>query len=134
MPVELRDIEETDSAQIRDIHESSGFDYSLPDLSSPLFLVRRAAEVDGRPAIFAVARVQAEIFLLVDHRQGEPGQRWDAMRELNEDVMNELYAQGIDEAVCWIPPDIEPSFAKRLTELGFERSRWQSWSRSTKNV
>src|SRR5262249_19289039 len=111
----------------------SGLDYQLPDLHSPLFIVTRVVERDGRIVAVAGCRIETELYLWMSHDVGTPEERWDDLQALNETVMNDLWFTGIDDCVCWVPREIEKSFAKRLTALGFlpDRDGWRSWSRKT---
>ena len=133
MPV--REYRASDLEEIKHIHEDSGIDYQLPDLSSPLFIVRKVVEADGHILVAGAAKLQVELYIWVNHNRGTPEERYEGLKEMNEAAMKELYwDKGVDEAVCWVPVQLEKSFAKRLGELGLTRDReeFHTWSRKTK--
>lgn len=111
-----------------------GLDYKLPDLSSPLFIIREVAEHEGQIIAAGVVRLEAELYVWVDREVGTPKDRWEAVKQLNETAMSKAYwEKGLDNAVLWCPPEIEKSFGKRLKALGFTPDRgWRSWSRPTR--
>lgn len=133
--VVVRDFTLDDLPRVKELHERMGLDYRLPDLQSPLFIIRKVVEVDGQIVAITAARVEAELYLFVDHEVADPEQRWDALQRLNDSVMDEAYwSKGLDNCVLWCPVEVEKSFGKRLTALGFSRDRegFHSWSRPTK--
>src|SRR5260370_23089307 len=81
----VREYRESDLAQLRAIHAAQGFDYSLPDLSNPLFvtkLVLEKGDVSEQhnaahdDAIIGAAflRLTAEAYLLLDPPACNPRQ------------------------------------------------------------
>lgn len=133
MESQIRAYRPDDLAEVQRLHDESGLDYQLPDLRSPLFLITRVAERAGRIVAVAGCRIEVELYLWMAHDAGTPEERWEDLQRLNVDVMQALWMQGIDDCVCWVPKEIEKSFAKRLTALGFspDRDGWRSWSRKT---
>jgi hypothetical protein len=114
-----------------------GLDYKFPNLDGPLFVIKQVAELDGRIVAVGAVRIEAELYLWIDHSVGEPEDRWDAVKELNDVGMDKAYwEQGLDNCVCWVPEAVEKSFGKRLKQLGFDTDRdgWRSWSRPTRIV
>jgi hypothetical protein len=135
--VAVRDFTLADLPRVKELHERMGLDYRLPDLESPLFIIRKVVEVDGEIVAITAARVEAELYLFVDHEVADPEQRWEALKILNKAVLDEAYwEKGLNNVVLWCPVEIEKSFGKRLKELGFSRDRegFHSWSRETKTV
>ena len=82
----------------------------------------------------AFVRLTSEPFPLVDHDMGDPEQRWNQLKELCEDICKDAKSKGLLQLTCFIPPELEQSFGKRLTDekdgLGFVKSPWQSYTRN----
>ena len=125
----IRDYEPRDLEAIKTIYNEQGFDYALPDLSSPLVLVKKVREVDGRVVAAMFLRITAETFLLV---QGSPVEKGRAIEELQPEAIGEAWGKGLADIVCVIPPEIAESFAPVLERMGWSRDRgWPMWSRPT---
>jgi hypothetical protein len=124
----VRDALPADYAELRRIHAAQGIDYAFPDLSSPLFFVKKVREVDGRINAALVLKLCAETSLLLG--ESGPQDKMTAMRELQQAVLNEAFVRGLDEIHASIP---EIGFDKRLVQLGWSRDRpgWNLWSRRT---
>ena len=132
--VVIRDYLPSDFEDIKRIHEQGGLDYSLPDINSPLFLVKKVMTVDDKVVCAVLWRIEAETYLLLDKTSGlDPEQNMAALRALQIEGLDALWMQGIDNAVCWVPESVDKYFSKRLIQLGWERSRdgWHAWSRPT---
>ena len=131
----IRDVRPEDLDAIRKIHESTQIDYELPDLTNPLWVVKKVVEVDGVVRVAAGMYLQAETYLWLDKSDwGDPEQKMIAIKVLDEEVMHSTWLKGVDCAVLWLPPGME-RFGKRLTEdLGFTKDRdgWLSYSKRTK--
>jgi hypothetical protein len=129
----IREYTPADFEAVKRLHQEMAHDYKLPDLTSPLFLVRKVAELDGKVVAVGALMMQVETYMWVDHEVGDPEDRWAAVQAMNDAGMEDAWFQGIDCAVLWCPPDLEKSFGKRLEALGFKRDReWHSWSRPTR--
>lgn len=128
--IAIRDYRPEDFAAVKALHEASGIDYALPELSSPLFFVAKVREVDGVVTAALALRIEAEAYLWCGGRDRD---KLQAMRELQPAVMAAAWLAGIDNAVCWIPEAVEARFSG-LAGLGWKRDRdgWHSWSRPTK--
>lgn len=124
----VRDYLPSDKAALEQIHRARGIDYIFPDLENPLFLVKKVAEIDGRVQGALVLKGCAETMLLLE--KGKPQDTFAAMRELQEVVLREAYAKGLDEIHAAVP---EIGFDKRLLQLGWEKDRpgFHLWTRST---
>ena len=124
----IRDYDPKDAETIKSIHKSQGFDYALPDLSSPLVLIRKVREIDGQVVGAMFLRLTAETFLLVD---GSPVTRGRAIEELQPEVIREAWEKGLSDIVCVVPPEIESDFSPVLERMGWAKERpWPLWSRS----
>lgn len=134
MSAEIRDYRPEDLPEIQRIHKQGGLDYKCPDVDSPLFLVKKVMTVDDKVVCAVLWRVEAETYLLLDKESTlDPEQRFMALKALQIEGLNALWMQGIDNCVAWIPEDVENTFAKRLTQLGWSKDRenWHTWSRVT---
>lgn len=127
----IRDYQPEDWQAIKKLHENSGLPPAcLADVSDPLFVLRRVIESEGRIAMAAFVRITSEPFLLVDHAIGKPEDRWALLWALTEDICRKAKERGIDQLTAWIPPDVEKSFGERLIALGFQPSKWKSYTRN----
>lgn len=125
----IRDFQSEDAETLKNIHNSQGFTYTLPDLHSPLVLVKKVRVEGGRVVAAMFLRVTAEAFLLVE---GSPVAKARSIEELQPEVNREAYEKGLADYVCVIPPEISDSFAPVLERMGWTRDRdWPMWSRST---
>jgi hypothetical protein len=116
----IRDFKEEDLDSVISIYKSQGFDYSLGDLSSPLFLVRKVREEGGRVVAAMFLRLTAETFLLCE---GSPESKGRAILELQPEVLREAYEKGLSEVVCVVPPEISESLAPVLERMGWSKTR-----------
>jgi hypothetical protein len=143
----IRKFEEWDVERAKLIHQSNGLDpRCFPPLTvkmknaegeeeevpNALFVSKEIYEHDGTPAMMCFTKITGELFFLVDHDIGTPEQRWGWLREFKEYIAHEAWKLGLDQLTCWIPPEIEISFAKRLKDLGFQKSPWQSYTLNLK--
>lgn len=121
-----------DLAQVQRLHEDMGIDYAFPDLGSPLFVIRKVAELEGRVVAASVFRIEAETYLWVDRREN-PGEMFEIEKEMQKQMLSEAWSMGIECVVAWVPQHVEEKFAKRLKKLGWKRDRegWHSWSQPT---
>ena len=132
----MRDYTPTDLPEVQRLHEAMGLDYKMPDLGNPLHVITKVALLDDKIVAVGTMRIEAELMLWIDHEAGTPEMRWEAVQRLNDAGMEEAYwNKGIDNAVMWVPREVEKSFAKRLHQMGFlpDREGWHSWSRRTKH-
>lgn len=124
----VRDYKPEDEDAIKSIYKEQGFDYDFPELSHPLFLVKKVREIDGRVVAAMCLRITAETFLLV---QGSPESKGRAILELQPEVLREAYEKGLSDIICVIPPQISESFAPVLERMGWEQTRnWPKWQRN----
>ena len=136
----IRDFEPTDILKIKDLLKANDLPPEcMPDLivenrqtgaksKNPLFVVKRVFEVDGQTAMMCFLKVRSELYFFIDHTVGTPEERWKWLQEFTEDMKHEAWKQGFDQMTCFIPPDTDISFSKRLKDLGFERSPWVPYS------
>jgi hypothetical protein len=125
----IRPYQEADLPILCEIHlENELPPNCMPDPKDSLVLVKAVVEQNGKPVMATFLRGTSEIYLLVDHRYGTPQERWQWLQELKDYLVQEAWKLGLDQMTAWIPPEIEQSFGKRLLELGFQRSPWQSYT------
>jgi len=135
----IRPFEDRDFTTAQQIHAANGLDQCcLPDLTiitptgkqeaNPLFVVKSVYEHEGKPALMSFLKITSELYLLVDHAVGTPEQRWEWLQEFKEHMKREAWRLGLEQMTCFVPPDIETSFEKRLRDLGFVKSPWQSYT------
>jgi hypothetical protein len=125
----IRDLELKDLPEVISIHKAQGFDYALPELTHPLFLVKKVREVDGRVVAGMFLRLTCETYLLV---QGSPEAKARSILELQPEVIQEAYEKGISDLVCVLPPEIASEFGSVMEDarLGWSRDRdWPMFSR-----
>lgn len=119
--------------QARELHRQTGMDYQLPDLESPLLLVKKAvADGEGRLLGFCVLKLTAECMVTLDPDL-RPEEKMEVMTTLSPVVIGEAWRLGLDEVMATIHQDVEKRFTKRLGELGWSKDRdgWALWSRPT---
>lgn len=115
---------------IQQIHDDAGFDYRLPDfVGNPRFPIQRAISSNGRFMAASLVKVEAEVYLFMNHENGTPEERWEGLKLLHEDVVSRARKIGFDQLYCVLPPEIEKSFGPRLQELGWGKTR--GWARYT---
>ena len=100
----------------------------FPDITDPLFIIKKGAEKDGELFEAGFLKVTGELYLLVDHSAETAITRWETLQRLCAEGLAKAAELGLQQCSCWIPPEIEPSFAKRLEALGFEKSKWTCYT------
>lgn len=129
----IREYTEGDLDALRAIHATQGFDYTLPDLSNPLFVTKlvltreniapggvatpRAETILGA----ALLRLTAEAYLLLDPRAGTPRERWQWLLALHAAAERDAWQRGLEDVHAWLPPPITKKFGKRMERLGWVR-------------
>ena len=130
----VRDYQKSDFSAVKAMHESSGIDYKMPNVSAPIFLVKKVIEVDGVVRAAGAAYIQVELYLWLDKSDwADPDQKLAAIKTLDQEVILDTWLQGVDQAVLWLPPGLG-RFGERLTkQLGFEKDRdgWITYSKLT---
>jgi hypothetical protein len=120
---------ERDAGTLEQLHKASNLPQScLPDAHDPLFLRIVVKEHNGHIVMASALRGACEIYVLVDHTLSTPQERMEWLREIKDHMAQEAFRLGLDQIVCWVPAEIESAFAKRLIELGFEKSPWASYT------
>jgi len=117
----VREYQDSDLAQLRAIHAAQGFDYTLPDLSNPLFVTKKVLARDGAIVGAAFLRLTAEAYLLLDPRVGKPRERWQWLLALHAAAEHDAWQRGLEDVHAWLPPPIAKKFGKRIARLGWIR-------------
>ncbi len=117
----VREYQDSDLAQLRAIHAAQGFDYTLPDLSNPLFVTKKVLARDGAIVGAAFLRLTAEAYLLLDPCAGTPRERWQWLLALHAAAERDAWQRGLEDVHAWLPPPIAKKFGKRITQLGWIR-------------
>jgi hypothetical protein len=126
----IRHYRTEDEPALRKMHAQQGFAYELPDINDPIFLTKLVLEDnEGRAVMAVLARLTCELYLLADPQGGTPRERYAALLALHDKAERELGLRGLADGTCWIPPQIEKSFGRRLARLGWVRDPWPSYSR-----
>lgn len=125
----IRNFTQRDLEAVERIHREAGLPSNcMPDLSNPLFFIRKIVDDNGKVAMAGFLKMTAEAFVLVDHGHETPDWRWQALQKLTGSVLNEAAKKGTEDVTCWPPTEIADSFGSRLEALGFTRSPWPSYS------
>jgi hypothetical protein len=125
----VRDVSLEDIPALKQIHEEMGFDYKMPDLSSPLVLTKKAiTDASGKIIGACYTLLQAETYLLLDPELS-PSEKVAAITEVDREVAGESYEKGLNSLVCYLPPGVEEKFQKRLLACGWlpARKDWVTW-------
>jgi hypothetical protein len=135
----IRSFELGDLEKVKELQEANGLPPGcIPDLMledpdgkaipNPLFVVKRVYEFEGRAAMMCFVKIRTELYFYIDHTVGTPEQRWEMLKEFTEDIKQQAWKLGLDQMTAFVPPDVDESFAKRMIELGFERTKWIPYS------
>jgi hypothetical protein len=135
----IRKYEEWDELRAREIHEANGLDERcFPNLTiknekgeeipNPLFVLKEVYEVEGFPSMFCFLKMTSELYLLLDHTVGTPEERWEQLKEFKDYMKQKAWELGLEQMTAFVPTELVESFEKRLFELGFQKSPWQSYT------
>ena len=128
----IRGYQQGDFDAIRRIHESTEIDYKFPDLNSPLFVVTKVVEIDGKIVAAGGLYLLAEAYLWMSPEDwGTPQEKLDAVDALQQSAFHDAWMKGIDCACLWLPPGMERFGERLVNDLGWSRDRngWVSFSR-----
>lgn len=129
----IRPLTDTDIPTVTALHTQNGYDYKMPDLTSPLFPVKLLDLENGRVVAACALKLQVETYLWVDPAASTKV-RLRAIMELSKAVYGEAWKLGLDCMVAWLPPGLPPAFVRVLHKIGWARDRdsWHSWSKEVK--
>lgn len=125
----VRSYTEADYGKIRELHSRSKFDYDLPQPSGKVFFSRRVAGDDASIGMAAFLKLTAEAYLVCDPEWRTPAWRLEAIRQLSLQCNSDAKQAGVTEVVSFLPPQVEATFGKRLTRMGWDKCRedWHCW-------
>ncbi len=139
MSCKVRQYTEADLEALKQMHTAQGFDYPFPDLADQIFLSKLVVEDEaGRPVMASLVRLTCEVYLLVDPRAGtspagsprdKPRERWQRLLALHTAAERDAYARGLQDAHCWLPPQVARSFGRRLLRLGWKQPLWTCFAK-----
>ncbi len=124
----IREMVPSDIPALRQMHELSGLKYAFPDLRGPQMEAVLVIESDGVPVAACAAERILQLYLLVgdDH----PAAKMHYVKSLHEAMPKVLSSKGYHEANCFIPPQLERSFGRRLMRTFHWVRNWPSFARS----
>jgi len=125
----IRPFENGDLEAIKQMHAKQNFAYAFPDVSNPTFLCKKVLENgNAKPEMAAMIHLTGEAYLLVDPELDiSPRDRWAQFVALHEQVRRDAWNIGLEDIHCWLPPQVEKSFGKRLMSLGWKRPLWTDY-------
>jgi hypothetical protein len=125
----IRPYTKADLDAVKQMHQQSGLPPNcMPDLTSELFTVKIIAEEKGEAVQAGFVKITGEAYILIDHDFATPERRKEIMESLVIRGLFNSAQRGFEDVSCWLPPNLEKSFAPRLKDLGFEKSPWQSYT------
>lgn len=128
--MEIRSFRPEDKPELERIHRAQGFAYPMVDLDDPLYFLKIVGEEGGQIVSAAIGHLTAEVFLLADPNAGTPRQRFENFKAIEDLGCKVAYVKGgLNEIFCWLPPQIEKRFGKRLMRLGWRKPLWPSFAK-----
>lgn len=124
-----RCLRDTDIPILRKMYDSSGLRYEFPDLRGPLMeqVVVVVDEMDEPLAAGATERIlQTYVFLDMSMH---PAAKLRAIKKLHEVFAPLLRAKGYRETNCFVPPEMEKNFGRRLIRTFQWVRNWPSFAR-----
>lgn len=112
---------------VKELHDRMQLGYQMPNLTDPLFCVKKIILEDGEPVAAGALKLTSEAFLWLDPNNCDYTKAAHVARlmELCKVHATDLCLQDV---TAWIPPQVEQKFAKMLGAMGWTRSPWSSWS------
>jgi len=124
----IRNLENTDIEQLREIYRRSGLNFGFPDLSRKMAVEK--VFLDGeRTVMSAVLRPTTEAYIFVDPTWQTPWVRWNCLQILHAAVLEEAREKKIEDTQAVLDPPIERAFGRRLLQLGWSRHGGTLYSR-----
>ena len=120
---------DSDEPALRQMHERTGFAYKFPDLKGPMTeAVVVVADENNEPVAAAIAERLVQVSLLLKEG-GHPSAKLHFVKILHEGLATELSSRGYHEVNCFLPPEIERSFGRRLMRTFSWVRNWPSFAR-----
>jgi hypothetical protein len=129
--MQLRDFKPSDYEAVKELYQKQGFEYELPDMAA-FMAIQVVVDDSDKPVMVLAARPTVEMFLILDKDWETPRWRFEAFKIIHEAMREKLQRAGITDAHCWLPPEIEKSFAKRLMrQFNWVQQLWNCYCRQT---
>jgi hypothetical protein len=123
----IRDYKPEDFERVKQIHQTRGYGFVLPNLEHPLMVTRKVlADEQDRVIMCVLGRIHINAILLVDGTWGTPETRLAGIVELQNEAMKAAGALGLDIATT----QADGRFAERLKEMGWQKGFQEMWYRS----
>lgn len=124
--MKVRPLKASDLPALKAMAEASGFPY--PELAA-CEVVQVVVDEDDQPLMAAGAQCILEVCLWCGKFE-RPLAKLHALKLLHEHMAAKLREIGYDHGNCFVPPEIERSFSRRLRSLGWVKN-WTSFARRT---
>jgi hypothetical protein len=121
----IRDFQDKDLEVLRKLHRQSGAKFEIPNINSPLVIVRKVLDDDGAKMI-CIGELHISAMMWVDKNWKTPQERLDAVKELQNEMMVEAAKFGIDTATT----QADGRFAERLVEMNWTEAAGKMFYRS----
>jgi len=117
----IRPIEPRDYEKVKALHAKAPAKYELSDFAGQNFIAGFVAvDESDEPRVLLCFRRTAEAYVVVDHEYDVPAMRLVALGELIEAAKPVMVAQGYEDAIGTIGPDVPKSYLRRLQRFGCE--------------
>lgn len=112
------------------MHELSGFPYAFPDLRGSLMeSVLVVTDESDIPVAGVAAERITQLYLWMDDEM-HPAAKLRIVRQLHESLAEVLRSRGYGETNCFLPPQVERSFGRRLMRNFGWVKNWASFARA----
>jgi len=126
----IRALQPSDIPTLRNLYEMSGLPYTFPDLRGPLMeSVLVVADDNDVPVAACAAERIIQLYLLIDDSL-HPAAKLRYIKQLHTHLSVVLKSKGYQEANCFVPPEMEKSFGRRLMRTFSWVRNWPSFARS----
>lgn len=131
----IRSYTEADLGALKRMHTPLADYYNFPDLNDPLFVSKVVVENGGyEPVMAAFLRLTSEAYVLVDHKDGTPNQRWERLKTLHEITRQQAVKAGLADVHAFLPPEMPEGFCRRLRRMGWTEEQGRCFWRSTEQA
>ena len=118
--MKIREFSPADLAQLEKLLKTQPFYTTPQNFESPEYISRFAAENGtGKGVAFGFCRTIGEALLCIDREWGNPGWRWEAIKEVHNAAVRDAVAKGMTRAVTWVPRELGERWGERLESLGW---------------
>lgn len=125
----VREYNWSDIDEVSRIHKAQNLGYELPDLFSPMLVVKKVAMEGSEIVGAAFLRLTSEAYVVIDP---EAEKRAKIFFALHENVRQKAALVGLDDVNAWLPPQMADKFGHQIMRLGWKRQQWPSFSREVR--